>query len=978
MPVSADEHTERLRELAARLGLDLAALKRSGTEGNTAGLQTEALLFSQRLDSRTFFVQNERFGITKEGGIFEGSDEELLEAARRATEALDVPGAEIAEASLLREQTQVGQLDPGTGTVQLEESQPGKRLASLSRQVEELPVWSSSLLLGLTRDREIGFMQLHWPELPEEVIARGQKLRSVVEQGWRPPEREGGVVESFEAGIIHSPAIGLVMDFQAAIRVIYETLDKSYGRKLTLYLDEDGNDVPMPRQFEKLDEPPIESRPSELPRDRIGEARGRFRALLLANPNYFGTLADTQLQPQLELALDTFYEEIACLGYEPQLRRLEAVVHVKQEGGYGGNICSPGTPEFVRFYLSFDNGASWQDQGMSYFTAYDIPGDKPLEYDVTLHVDPSQLFCFSENLPLVRAILSWNNPPPPNDPAFTPVWGEVEEARIQIAPLQLFNLGDLFEQLNVELPQPFQPVIDVAAPLTVARPKGLAAAQLHDLYGDTEVEPHRYLFRELQKIVASPQLAIEPGFALSALGVEIDLAGVIDNLLATDGDITFEELKCLGLNPDESALIGTLTLKLSSGYSGGLCTAGSKEYVAFWIDTGAGFSYAGTTSVDVHDIAGIPPEGLQYAVFLPVDLSAYQRPCEQGPVTARVRAVLSWQTPPPPANPNFVPTWGNREETLIHIKPGPTVEDEVPFLSAVGDIPEASIGADGKADGTAIHTGFIASDSPFGGLITIAGHISNPVPGLKYRVMRKPQGAPDSTYVPVTNEPGGLSLIVNTWDPVNGWLQTPTVVHADALGYYPFEDYSSNHSVEGDIVMRWFSTDGEDGQGFDLRIDLSVDGNPANDVHSNVVTVLVDNTPPTAELEIDLGTGVQCADFNAGDTFNGTYTATDTHFRSFSFEIQPSGPPNDPPHGVLPAPPSGTSVFYAGAIADPGVSGGTYSLNTGANPGPPPTGPMDPCGYALILHAYDRTNVNSGGGSHHAQASVGFCLRMPS
>jgi hypothetical protein len=38
------------------------------------------------------------------------------------------------------------------------------------------------------------------------------------------------------------------------------------------------------------------------------------------------------------------------------------------------------------------------------------------------------------------------------------------------------------------------------------------------------------------------------------------------------------------------------------------------------------------------------------------------------------------------------------------------------------------------------------------------------------------------------------------------------------------------------------------------------------------------------------------------------------------------------------------------------------SLDTEANPGPPPTGPMDACKYALILHVWDRTDVNSGGG----------------
>ena len=329
-------------------------------------------------------------------------------------------------------------------------------------------------------------------------------------------------------------------------------------------------------------------------------------------------------------------------------------------------------------------------------------------------------------------------------------------------------------------------------------------------------------------------------------------------------------------------------MKKSSGFSGGLCTAGSKEFVAFWIDYGSGFTYAGTTSVDVHDLTGIGPNGIEYAVFLPVDLTAHQRACDAGPVTARVRAILSWQTPPPPFNPNYVPHWGNREETTIHIKPGPRVDAQVPFLSRLGDIPEQFIAADGKATGSTIQTGFVASDSPFGGVITVAGHVSNAIPGQKYRVMRKLHGAPDTSYLPITDEPGGLSLTISTWDFINGWQQTTSVVHADADGYYPYEDFSSNHNVEGDLMLRWFSTAGEHGLTFDLRIDLSVDGNPAHDVHSNVVTALVDNVGPVATLDIDLGTGVQCADFNTGAVFTGTFDATDEHFGGFSFEIQPA------------------------------------------------------------------------------------------
>ena len=110
----------------------------------------------------------------------------------------------------------------------------------------------------------------------------------------------------------------------------------------------------------------------------------------------------------------------------------------------------------------------------------------------------------------------------------------------------------------------------------------------------------------------------------------------------------------------------------------------------------------------MHDLAGIPPGGVKYAVVRPVDLTPFRRPCEKGPVTLRVRAILSWGVQPPP-DPNFVPVWGNREETRVHVKPGPAVGDErVPFLSSVGDVPEMDIDGSGKASGACIHTGFPA------------------------------------------------------------------------------------------------------------------------------------------------------------------------------------------------------------------------------------------------------------------------------
>jgi hypothetical protein len=735
-----------------------------------------------------------------------------------------------------------------------------------------------------------------------------------------------------------------------------------------------------------------ESERSALATTGFEKERQQFRALILSNPNYFGNIKQSPFKAQLNIVGDTTYEEIGSVGFQPQFNQLEATVYLNQPSGYGGDVCSAGTPEFVRFYLSVDNGATWQDQGLVSFTAHDIPGTtkaKRLEYAVTRQIIPLHKLCFLSNLALVRAILSWNAPPPPNDPTFSPVWGNVHDTHIQIEPIKLIILSDLIRELEVKIPPQLTQVLDPAEPLPLAKPKELSLTELNALYHGTKVEPHRFALTEIKSLVGHPAavetLMAAGGFKSSLAEIGLNLGDLIDKLFPIDGNTTYEELESIGLDPNKSFLVGIIRLKLPNGYSGGPCTAGSKEFVSFWADFDGNGSFEtslGTTSVNVYDIADTPKEGLEYAVFLPVDLTAHQQPCSQGPKVVAVRAILSWQIPPPLNDPNFVPIWGNRLETEIQVQPGVQVQGQVPFLSAVGDIAEIDVNATGTANGVAIHTGFVAADSPFGGVVTIAGHISNAVAGLKYRVMRKTHGAPDSDYVPLVNEPAGLDLVIDTWDPMNGWVQQHQTVHAlppVTDGYYPFEDYSSNHAVEGNIMGRWFTGVPEDGQAFDLRIDLSMDGNPVNDVHSNVVTVLVDNTPPVAQLNVDLGVGVQCAHFAPGANFTGHFTATDTHFREFAFEIEPSGPPNDPPHGVLPAPPSGTSVFYGGPIAGPGVTNGSYAVNTGRTPpvGEPHVGPMDPCGYAIILHVYDRTNVNSGATTYHSQASVGFCLEQP-
>ncbi|MDE2089075.1 MAG: hypothetical protein KGJ12_03525, partial [Gammaproteobacteria bacterium] len=470
--------------------------------------------------------------------------------------------------------------------------------------------------------------------------------------------------------------------------------------------------------------------------------RGGFKTLLVTNPNYFGNLLESPFKPVLPISGNTHYEELVCVGYHPQQERLEGVVYIYQPSGYGTDICGQGTPEYVRFYLSFDNGVSWHDQGMTSFQAHNIPqgteGGKRLEYAVTLPADPPRKFCFFNPLIRVRAILSWNNPPPAGQPNWLPVWGNVREVTIQVEPLRLIPPKHVFEAVKIKLPPQLMDVLDLESPLKT-QVKPLGAVELAALYRDKGVPVHRFAYKELAAFVGT-QTTLSAETFLSALpGVAID-PNIGDLLFPkTDGDTSYEELKCIGLDPNTpDTLVGVIQVKKAAGYSGGPCTDGSLEYVTFWADFDGNGSFEtclGTASVHVYDL-NVPADGVYYAVRLPVDLSPYRQPCRQGPKVVRIRAILSWNAALPCANPNAVPTWGNREETLINIPPVPGVP--AGKIAILGGIPVSYIDSvSGLTTPAAVFaTNNLPPDAygracPFGGRVTVQGA---PLLGYTYKV----------------------------------------------------------------------------------------------------------------------------------------------------------------------------------------------------------------------------------------------------
>jgi len=745
--------------------------------------------------------------------------------------------------------------------------------------------------------------------------------------------------------------------------------------------------------------------------------RSQFRALLLMNPNYFGNLKTSELRPVKVINNNTSYEELTCVGYNPPLKRLEAVIHVKSSSGYGGGICSGGTREYIRFYVDWNNDGNWADAGMTSFMAYNITSDKALEYAVTINLDPTEKFCTVEYLPKVRGILSWNNPPPAGNPNFVPIWGNVMDARIQIDKARILLVKDFLELAEIKVSDQILSKVDLTQEIPTIEPQPLSLNELQILYEDKDVPAHRFGFSHLKKLLIKPMTMVQPEpvkqpmmmmksqpsptgemapsvammapdvAAMPVAEININVVEALAELLKTDGNTGFEELNCVGLNPNQDTLTGVFTVKRPNGFSGNLCTQGSQEYVAFWEwdQIEQMWLYLGTATVNTHDLQNTPSDGLKYSVFLPYDTGRHRRPCTYGPVLVKIRAILSWQTPPPPTNPNWAPTWGNRVETLVHIQPGPYVIERVPYIDTVGNMAVCDIDQNtGLASGTGVIAAFTADDSPFGGTITITGFVTNAP-----NVMENPASAVRYKLFVRQYEPG-MSDSENPWQPLNNKFQLTVTEQIgsglpkqkkvmqkiDSQGYYAYlEDMKPPdwRYVAGRVLGKWVTGASMSGK-WEIRLEADIGGGtivqggtiscPDGSTRS-MVRLRLDNVRPDPGVAITSmisGSGStpvpagDCGKFKISSTINGDYSVADKHFGALTLTVRPSGPA----HGATVSP----SYRAYSTVPTTGESG-TWSLNT--------TG-MDPCGYIVHLWVRDRTIVNSGSIGWRNGADVGFCL----
>lgn len=692
------------------------------------------------------------------------------------------------------------------------------------------------------------------------------------------------------------------------------------------------------------------------------QLRKNHQLHLLTNPNYFGTIKDKEKAAKFPAVLpdfdgNTYYEDIECVSYDPAKRLLHATVKVKKGGGYSGSPCAGGSREYVRFFVDYRNNGNWVDEGVAFVGVYDHPFEDDLCYDVQLAITPDlQRCCDGEPvLPRVRAILSWNTPPPAGDPDHVPVWGGRHEVSVQIAPrrdwlcwmnhllddLKLVKPGAIFEK---EIPLKWKPDFDIPVKWPMPEPKPLLA-----LATPAKIKADMRLAFSVSQALAAAKM---PYAEVAKLYPGIDLGELLTPVFALDFNTDYEEVHCVSLNRELNRLHATVEVKRDSGYVSGLCDEGSKEYVAFYMDFGSGWQYMGTSSTTVHNIPRSPDRGLFYDVTLPVDLDAHRKQwCTVG--KAKARAILSWNTPPPPNAPEHRANWGDREDCTVEVKPLPA--GVIPGMSMmklekVGGMEVGDINMSGLATTNGATSLGGANNSPFHGNIELVGNLFLAGSGAKYRFLVR---TPDGAEQPLLQN---QRITIDTL----GTLTSPTLV-PDADGWM---DYLGSSTVEvvGGYLGSFYA--GQEGL-YHVRMQAKNSGGTILP-GSALTTIKVDPHQPDVDITITSGVG-DCGNFNAGDTISGTYRFIDAYPSSFSIYMTPGA--------------NGTVVdvdglatnqrsYAAGTLSDGGRTG-SWSIATTAS-GPNAT---RPCGYNVWISGSDRAIVNSHRIGHDASMPKGFCLK---
>ena len=222
---------------------------------NISGIRTKEQTYSQRHDCRTVFASDSRYGDTHKGGAWTGADSKSIAMCRRVLTAAGVHSKEIHKLVSISE---MGQLRERISEEKFDVNEPVvlRKLGKAHRALDGIPVWSSYATVGLTRKGGLGWLEVHWPEITNSVLAEAKILqRFVKSRGYKAPDVTSAEIEKIEVGIVHSPAIGFYMDVFPTVRLIYRADDRGLGRKPVVYLDRHGEQITMPRDIDPTKPP---------------------------------------------------------------------------------------------------------------------------------------------------------------------------------------------------------------------------------------------------------------------------------------------------------------------------------------------------------------------------------------------------------------------------------------------------------------------------------------------------------------------------------------------------------------------------------------------------------------------------------------------------------------------------------------------------------------------------------------------------
>jgi hypothetical protein len=584
---------------------------------------------------------------------------------------------------------------------------------------------------------------------------------------------------------------------------------------------------------------------------------------------------------------------------------------------------------------------------------HDIPAEKdcngnsvfPIIYVATLKkTTPKTFYCDNPLLPTLRAILSWNSDPPANSPNWLPVWGSVLDCDVQLKPSLKYIVPNIdlskYLELAVNFPDLSTKQIseitgtDLAQLNPQPQPPGLA--DFVKKSANLKVPASRFAFKSVLNMIKYPtsEITMMDKIILSDAKINvsqlIDQFGVVVPLDTSKANVDYEELECVGLDYNTESLVANIKVKKNVGYSGDLCSAGSKEYISFWINWNdpCEWQYINTVQLNVHDIRMVG-DCICYSVSLPLDATLHRMLCNT-PNVVRVRGVLSWNVPPSATDPNKLEFYGNRVDAHIQIKPGVVINpgDVFPIFNIIGGIDVAHVddvtgltkpGSFFAFNGIGVPTG-----SPFGGVIVLNGPT---FPGYRYRI--KITDLNTGTFIYASD-----SFTVVGYLPYYPWVQYTTQA-VDADGYYHFLDPAKNTLN----VLARFIPGTED----QFLVEMEVD--TVMGVFSK--TIQMDNTYPVIQIQVD--DGGDCTHYTKGQTITGHYYVYDLHISSWGFGSTWGG-------GA-----SGTSNT-------PPLPGAAFSIPTPAN--------AYPCG-SISLWAIDKAIVDSQWVGHYLPTSYNICLQEP-